>query len=256
VIRDRETGRLACRAGKSWQTLDYAQAAEREKHMADAEAVRLLYVAATRARDHLVLSLFRGRRAESSPAASIERRLSDADEAMCTTADVPEYVPSATDEGSRQPCDAPGDDESAGTRQRLDRITTASAPLIHDTSSSSEQIGRRDTVLHLNPKPGLRRNVSLLAQVEDVLLEAHLDAVYGSAAGHVLVLRQTDDDSDQVLRAGLAALAFEVATGCKPAAIEVISPDGSTRRLGDVAAAATLARADLLGVRSEAQTAR
>ena len=40
--------------------------------MAEAELVRLLYVATTRASDHLVLSLFRGPNAISSPAARIE----------------------------------------------------------------------------------------------------------------------------------------------------------------------------------------
>ena len=60
VIADRRTGRLACSAGWGWQTGDYAAAQAREQQMADAEAVRLLYVATTRARDHLVLSLFRG----------------------------------------------------------------------------------------------------------------------------------------------------------------------------------------------------
>jgi ATP-dependent helicase/nuclease subunit A len=129
VIRDRETGRLACQAGKSWQTVDYGQAAERETRMADAEAVRLLYVAATRARDHLILSLFRGRRSESSPAAIVERRLSEADGAMCTPAQVNESVRPQTDHDSvSEPAEVPADAENAWMRDRLDRIAAASAP--------------------------------------------------------------------------------------------------------------------------------
>ena len=52
--------------------------------MADAEAVRLLYVAATRARDHLVLSLFRGDRSERSAAAVIELGLGEVAPEMCS----------------------------------------------------------------------------------------------------------------------------------------------------------------------------
>ena len=50
--------------------------------MAEAELVRLLYVATTRARDHLVLSLFRGPNAISSPAARIEACL-DGTNGLC-----------------------------------------------------------------------------------------------------------------------------------------------------------------------------
>jgi ATP-dependent exoDNAse (exonuclease V) beta subunit len=72
VFADRERGVLACRAG-AWQTADFDTVQEREKVMEAAEAVRLLYVAGTRARDYLVLSLYRGSRAETSPAALIEQ---------------------------------------------------------------------------------------------------------------------------------------------------------------------------------------
>jgi ATP-dependent exoDNAse (exonuclease V) beta subunit len=74
IIPDRQTGVLACRAG-DWRTVDFTAAQQREKLMEQQEAIRLLYVAGTRARDHLVLSLHRGRRTEASPAAQIEARL-------------------------------------------------------------------------------------------------------------------------------------------------------------------------------------
>ncbi|HET6315220.1 MAG TPA: 3'-5' exonuclease, partial [Chloroflexota bacterium] len=94
VIPDRGGDRrVACRAGFGWETPDFAAALGREKRMADAEAIRLLYVAATRARDHLVLSLFRGAGAESSAAAAIERRLLDSEsEKLCPALSVPVYA--------------------------------------------------------------------------------------------------------------------------------------------------------------------
>jgi ATP-dependent helicase/nuclease subunit A len=75
VIADRQTGALACRVGQEWRTAGFEEAQARERRMAEAELVRLLYVATTRARDHLVLSLYRGPNTISSPAALIEDRL-------------------------------------------------------------------------------------------------------------------------------------------------------------------------------------
>jgi ATP-dependent helicase/nuclease subunit A len=65
-IVDRESRRIAARVkvalpGSPGQTLeppDYRDLNEREKKMAESELCRLLYVATTRARDHLVLSCF------------------------------------------------------------------------------------------------------------------------------------------------------------------------------------------------------
>jgi len=59
VIPDRIQGRLEVGIGESWRTPGYKLASEREKRADLAEAVRLTYVASTRARDHLILSLWR-----------------------------------------------------------------------------------------------------------------------------------------------------------------------------------------------------
>jgi ATP-dependent helicase/nuclease subunit A len=56
-------GRLAVRCGR-FQTPDWN--GDHEKELGEAEALRLLYVAATRAREHLVLSLYHNR-AENAP---------------------------------------------------------------------------------------------------------------------------------------------------------------------------------------------
>nr|MBA2446801.1 UvrD-helicase domain-containing protein [Chloroflexota bacterium] len=86
VIPDRTNGALACRAGpagQAWRTADFETAQLHERAMEEAESVRLLYVAATRARDHLVISLYRTARATTSAAALITDHLHGA-EGLCT----------------------------------------------------------------------------------------------------------------------------------------------------------------------------
>jgi ATP-dependent helicase/nuclease subunit A len=58
AVPDRIGGRLALGIG-DFATADYQDAIQHERALDEAEALRLTYVAATRARDHLILSLFR-----------------------------------------------------------------------------------------------------------------------------------------------------------------------------------------------------
>ena len=74
VLFDRRRGRMEVRMGsqdEGFETGGFAELADSEKQMSDAEDVRLMYVATTRARDHLVLSLRRtaSKRGASSAAA-------------------------------------------------------------------------------------------------------------------------------------------------------------------------------------------
>jgi ATP-dependent helicase/nuclease subunit A len=62
VLPDRIAGRLEVGIGENWATYGYQKASDREKEAQKAESVRLTYVAATRARDHLLLSLWRKER--------------------------------------------------------------------------------------------------------------------------------------------------------------------------------------------------
>lgn len=80
VLFDRQAGTLAVRLGSGdnrFETGAYARLGERERLMAAAELVRLMYVSTTRARDHLVLSLRRPARSRGaeSPASAISRLL-------------------------------------------------------------------------------------------------------------------------------------------------------------------------------------
>ena len=80
ALFDRRTGRAEVRigpdnqgAGARFETPGFAEVAALEKRAQAAEEVRLTYVAATRARDHLVVSLFRPEKGmDNSPAAILE----------------------------------------------------------------------------------------------------------------------------------------------------------------------------------------
>ena len=77
VLFDRNNGRIEVKA--SLQTGGYEELADIEKARGEEERVRLIYVAATRARDHLVVSLYRNKRGKSSAAARIEEFMQGAD---------------------------------------------------------------------------------------------------------------------------------------------------------------------------------
>ena len=62
VLFDRDGGLAEVRVGSAqmrFETAGYESLLDREKKLAEDEAIRLLYVATTRARDHLVLSMYR-----------------------------------------------------------------------------------------------------------------------------------------------------------------------------------------------------
>ena len=74
VLLDRARRRVEVavgNSGSSFSTEGHAELDDREKRMSEAEHVRLMYVATTRARDHLVLSLRRSERQDSSTSAGI-----------------------------------------------------------------------------------------------------------------------------------------------------------------------------------------
>ena len=77
VLFDRTSGRIEVKA--ELQTLGYEELAGFEKERGEEERVRLIYVAATRARDHLVVSLYRNKRGSASAAARIEEFMQGAD---------------------------------------------------------------------------------------------------------------------------------------------------------------------------------
>mgnify|MGYP001282619965 CR=1 FL=1 len=141
VLADHRTGQLELRLGVRWRTNGYDEALERAAR--EAEQVRLLYVAATRARDHLVLCLFHDQRA--SPAKRILERLQSAPNGLCIELDL-----------SDEPDAAPARDVPAADAQ---------APLVAAEAHRAEEeawLARRQRQLaRLGVRP--RRTPSQLA---------------------------------------------------------------------------------------------
>ena len=75
IVSDRATGAVALRLSSNFETADWKALNDREKTMQEAERVRMLYVALTRARDHLVVGLFRAAKGETTDAAALDERL-------------------------------------------------------------------------------------------------------------------------------------------------------------------------------------
>jgi ATP-dependent helicase/nuclease subunit A len=131
VIADRRSGRIECTAGRGWQTADYLTVKGHEKRMAEAEAVRLLYVAATRARDRLVLSLFRGRKSDGCAADMIEKQLACGEPNACQPLAVRALATRSPDlpEGVFEPPVVTESDEGAWLAARTARVRALTAPV-------------------------------------------------------------------------------------------------------------------------------
>ena len=82
VLFDREGNKaeVSIGQGRSFTTPGFEGLADNERRMGEDEYVRLLYVATTRARDHLVLSVFRTEKDEKSAAAQMGKFLDGEDD--------------------------------------------------------------------------------------------------------------------------------------------------------------------------------
>ena len=128
VLFDRERGKVEVKVGSgdsSFQTAGYAEFAELDKVREEEEDVRLMYVAATRARDHLILSLYRNSRGKNSAAAQIEKFMDGADHLW------ERFDPPAPEDGSLAalPIETatPEDDTPASRQQWVEERDTAYA---------------------------------------------------------------------------------------------------------------------------------
>jgi ATP-dependent helicase/nuclease subunit A len=83
VLADRVNDRIEAGLGRKdsderpWQTVGYAEAERREKQLGEAESVRLSYVAMTRTRDHLIVSLFRRAKETRAQAVAFAKTIED-----------------------------------------------------------------------------------------------------------------------------------------------------------------------------------
>ena len=99
VLFDREKGQPEVSLGsgdRAFATAGYAELKEKEQELAEDEAVRLLYVAATRAKDHLVVNMYHPER-RNSAAKQIDDLLDSDDAAALWESLNPPPVPAAAD---------------------------------------------------------------------------------------------------------------------------------------------------------------
>jgi len=138
--------------GRKFMTSGYEEAREREKEIDEAEAVRLMYVATTRARDHLVLSLYRKatRSVGATPAAVIERLASDAE---CQWHDI-DYSTVNIEEPSEADTDVPSTVDTEADRDRW--ITDRAAVLKQASRSPAIAV---TTLAHLDKEEAERGEV-------------------------------------------------------------------------------------------------
>jgi len=148
--------RLAVRTG-DFGYGDYADLAERERQANDEETVRLMYVAATRARDHLIVSLYRKLGDATGFAAQLVTHMG---EESLLWRDLPlqrksAQAPGSQDRGTSRVLDRvpdTADDRKAWTANRTDVVADAARPFTIAATSlaaapasatASEGAGRR-----------------------------------------------------------------------------------------------------------------
>ena len=121
VLFDREGNRVEVGIGAKDNriaTPGYEELRDKERGLEDNEFVRLMYVAATRARDHLVVSMFRKAGDKKSAAARISVLIDGRDDVW---EHVTELSPTATHPGVRRPDEEDPEDHSVEKREEWRR---------------------------------------------------------------------------------------------------------------------------------------
>ena len=131
VLTSRDGPGLEVKVGE-FQTVGFTETKPFEERLEAAEQVRLFYVAATRARDHLILPLFYGKRAGNSPAARYLQALDEFGDTRWLPLSLDE-VPGPGRSAETQPPDnveSPEEHEAAETvwlNKRMAAIAAAAA---------------------------------------------------------------------------------------------------------------------------------
>ncbi len=153
VVFGRNGARVEARVGSDhapFETGGYGAAVDREKTAEEQERLRLLYVACTRARDHLILSLFRTAKDTSSPAAKMEAALEDQPDLWRPIPDI------AWSEAQEQPRSEPLDhgkdtpearqrwaeDRERALRRQARPPTVAATTLAREQKDEQEDVGQ------------------------------------------------------------------------------------------------------------------
>ena len=120
VLFDWREGNVEARVGRQgayFQTGGYGDLSEADKLRDDEEFVRLLYVAATRARDHLIVSRYRDAKDNNSAAAHIDRFLQGADDLWGEAVALPAAASASLDTTLATAATASLADDTAEARQ-------------------------------------------------------------------------------------------------------------------------------------------
>ena len=137
VIFDRDSGKAEIAVGRKinktspFRTSGYEELADREKKLESDEQTRLMYVAATRARDHLILSLRRPENDKKSHAATIAAMMQDDHPDLWDELQLnPQYAYAALSESAaarRFSIDEDAHSPAARDKWRADRAATIAA---------------------------------------------------------------------------------------------------------------------------------
>ena len=209
VLFDRTSGRIEVKA--ELQTLGYEELAAFEKERGEEERVRLIYVAATRARDHLVVSLYRNKRGSASAAARIEEFMQGADHLWQRLEPAADPAPRAADAAGES---ATSTDDPPETRQHWQQqrrqlfaarslpISAAATRLAQDEKDAKEEQDVPDEPWRRGRAgTNIGRAVHAVLQVVDLRTGSDLDENVQAQAAAEGVPSRTDDIGRLVQRA-------------------------------------------------------
>ena len=192
----------------SFQTAGYAEFAELDKVREEEEDVRLMYVAATRARDHLIVSLYRNSRGKNSAAAQIEKFMDGANHLW------ERFDPPALEDGSLTalPIETvmPVDDTPASRQQWVEGRDTAYAAQSRPFSVAATRLAQEEKdEQDIADEPWRRgragtsigRAVHAVLQVVDLETGTGLDDIAKAQAAAEGVPGRADDIARLVRRA-------------------------------------------------------
>lgn len=174
--------RVGPAGGSSFSTADYEDAQEREKEAGEAEGIRLMYVCATRARDHLIVSLFHSEKSKSSHAAIISHHGSEKPElwhelTLQPAEDVSEPVTDTEDKKSDTQADR--DTWLEGRRQALQSASRPASVAVTAIAKVDKEEAEKGEVYYRRGRGGtnLGRAVHSVLQSVDLATGAGLEQV-------------------------------------------------------------------------------
>lgn len=223
------TGRLAVCVGSKTRGSQFTAgpvdaAVAREKLHAEAELIRLLYVAATRARDHLVVSFYRSKRSTTSGVARLES--AEAANAIPILPDTEVETVVAPGRFDGVAVDPPTSPDTATAAK--DRIALVDSARTLRVTSATALAGRKegrgdDSEPWSHGRGSSRLGRAVHAVVQSVPLEAQPEvlAAFARAQAVAEAIPDREDDVIRLARRALASGAMARARGAKRALREV-----------------------------------